>query len=257
MAAGLKPRFQVDSEGKHLDDLTLAETSGLVEQGIEGLAAKLPGYAQTMKVPADQYRRDLEKAIHKRLYLLSDPTIKSGRDNHEQFAITSSIKRDLSSIDAKMSDTFPVLRLGAVLLLGGGHYYVCLTPLCDSVRIPRGGAPFLLAELRVASGDFNLVISNGEKRGKLRTDRKHLKLRTLVFKPSESGVVRASHEKGGYTFRGFAPDTKAKKPRPTIFTWLGELKGMQAQRVVQSFAAHISRVGLDEFEWQRRSAPPS
>jgi hypothetical protein len=37
------------------------------------------------------------------------------------------------------------------------------------------------------------------------------------------------------------------------FEWLCDLKSNHAQRIVNDFSAYLSRVGLDESEWLRRS----
>ena len=35
------------------------------------------------------------------------------------------------------------------------------------------------------------------------------------------------------------------------FEWILELKDLHAQRILNSYSAHLSRVGLDESEWLR------
>jgi hypothetical protein len=42
---------------------------------------------------------------------------------------------------------------------------------------------------------------------------------------------------------------------PRRFEWIGELRESTALRIAKRVADRLSRIGLDESEWLRRSAP--
>lgn len=68
----------------------------------------------------------------------------------------------------------------------------------------------------------------------------------VSFTPTAEGVVRAHNDGASFLF---ASDSDRDHYR-----WVAALKYEDAQKVINKFAAHIARVGLDESEWLRRSA---
>ena len=68
-----------------------------------------------------------------------------------------------------------------------------------------------------------------------------------LFKPcTRSGRVVTARENGDLWFQ----DQNGDKYR-----FVGELRFDRATRLSQTFAGHVSRVGLTEFEWLRLAAP--
>jgi hypothetical protein len=137
---------------------------------------------------------------------------------------------------------------------GSREYLLCIQPRCDSVRL--GGEerkyPFLPYE-RLESGEaeFDLILRERDEYIRLRLLSKPFHFKTEIFKPSTDNpdAVRASGQDGGFIFESESSDSKRR------FRWVAELKREQAQREILGFTSNMSRVGLDEFEWLRLSAP--
>ncbi|WP_421895015.1 response regulator receiver domain [Marinoscillum sp.] len=154
----------------------------------------------------------------------------------------------------------PKLTLGTVVKgLKTGNYWVCIQQRCDSVRLEKAQTRrFLFLPLRKAQTGmghrFDFLTPDNTK---LRLVNKSYELRTIKFiDHNGDGFVKAKFDGSTYIFE---PEyyTSAKKPKAyteETFEWLFDLKDLHAQRIAHSFAAQISRVGLDETEWLRRWA---
>lgn len=162
------------------------------------------------------------------------------------------------------SDEAPMLTLGTIVqdITGSVEtspkYWLCIQPRCDSVRLGEGPHlfPFLpYKEVRESEGkkSFDLVVRNSEDefaRLKLIIQPSQCYMVPFIRSAEDTDVIRATKQNGGFVFEGGDSGT-AKRPR---FKWIADLKREQAQRDISGFASYISRVGLDEFEWLRRSA---
>lgn len=291
----LKPRMPLETDiARSKDELTLDEVKGLVRSGLPGLDEKTRGIRAAM-VPAAaaEHKKTLVQSLHKRLYLLTGEDEGQRRAQHDRFALITGMRRDVTTVVEAYAETHPALKLGAVLRCGK-EYWVCITPICDCVRIDDAGGSFLLAELLVADGDWNVIIEADGHPVRLVAERKRQTIKSVVFGPATGGLVRPMFEAGKPVFPEVVPAsnkvvaaTNGAAPAPvevvasteevapatggavpgadrTIpdagkadrYEWLGEMKPMQAQRIVQNFASNIARIGLDEFEWQRRHLPP-
>lgn len=147
----------------------------------------------------------------------------------------------------------PVLRLGTILKEipdsnakgAKPRYWVCVQPLCDSVRI-EGKRAFPFLKMSRNDNQFDLVLpDNGDNYVKVRICYRPYESRLIEFKANDTGVVRGDRENNKYVFT----DTGKKK-----YEWVAELKFEHAQRIVNKYANEQSRVGLDESEWLRLSA---
>ena len=69
-------------------------------------------------------------------------------------------------------------------------------------------------------------------------------LSIIMFGQTNNGIVEAEQEGDAFYFKDIN-DSK--------YTWILDLKESHAQRIANKFAAELSRVGLDESEWLRRS----
>ncbi len=119
--------------------------------------------------------------------------------------------------------------------------------MCDAVRL-SGPEPFIFASLTEDKGQFDLVVRSVSEEDKcLRLNDQVSKILSYTFVPDPaSGVVMStSLEQGGH----FVSQDGSK------FAWVCELRTSFAQRFVHRIAGNLSRIGLDEFEWQRRYAP--
>lgn len=143
------------------------------------------------------------------------------------------------------------LTLGTIVMSAEGSkhkYWVCIQPRCDSVRIKETTKfLFLSAELAEEESSFDIVIRQDDGFIKLKTKQDVSLLKTIRFEPDVNGndTIQPLSEDGRFVYT----DIDSKK-----YIWLGELKDNHAQRLANRFAAQLSRVGLDEYEWLRRNA---
>lgn len=153
--------------------------------------------------------------------------------------------------DKEPTATPPRLTLGTVVKGETGattSYLVCIQPRCDSVRLKDDDPPafaFLRGTKVSAADRFDFAVHDGSGYVRLQVESKTSNQVLLRFKPT-NGVVRARRTEHGNDFEAIEP--------AGTYRWIGQLKDTHAQRLAQRFASSISRVGLNESEWLRRSA---
>jgi hypothetical protein len=170
------------------------------------------------------------------------------KDVDLEFAMLSSLSRD-GSIDGGTTSP-PELRLGSILCLrasssgAGDRFFLCLQPLCDSVRL-QGVASFPLLplpEMDIDGNKFGLVV----REGALRVLSHELRLGLLEsskFRPNkQTQTVLAKWERDEWVFV-----TGARR-----YVWLGNLRTDKAHRLANSLGANAGRVGINEYEYFRR-----
>jgi len=205
----------------------------------------------------DGYRKILEKKLEEkgrilnsskwenygRNGLLKDTVLLFSEDdnsNHD-FAILTHHKSNFYKPGYK-----PKLSLGTVLKTSGdeSYYYLCIQPRCDSVRMEKGETrKFLFLPLETTDKDkrFSIIFKNKNgKYIKFKIKNHSYNLTTIYFQQTEKGAVIAVDD--------CFIDTDNKK-----YDWLLDLKDSHAQKIANEFAAKLSRVGIDESEWLRRS----
>ena len=143
----------------------------------------------------------------------------------------------------------PTLQLGTILRKrkgGSCEWFLCLTPLCDCVRLEEE-SNFLFLQLysgnksradiiiKTQAGTFEPLIVKKEK----------MRTLTMPFKPT-NGSDRINANRWRKEWR--------VKSNGTSYQWVGELRYTKALAIVHYVAANTSRVGVDEFEWLRRQA---
>lgn len=167
-----------------------------------------------------------------------------------EFAILTSMK---SKYD--FSKNNPSLTLGTLLKechnkeTDPDSYWLCIQPKCECVRI-KEYRKFLFLLLTKIDGEklFDFVIKDNNKYIKLRVNYKAYESRLFEFEGNKKRQMIISEkdtEENYYYFRSV---------HYTYFNWMSELSNEHAQRIANKFASNISRVGLDESEWLRRSA---
>lgn len=171
-------------------------------------------------------------------------SIKDGNvKDHLELSAIQCVKRDYSVKDSLV----PEMRQGTVLRAKVSNkdvYYVCIQPLCDSLRLDCATNFTFLKISKASSGaPFTHVIRDKETHIRLKIDAASKKINVFNFDPcSETKVVKASREELAYYFK----DVDGNQ-----FAWLGELKPTIAQEIVNTVSASMSRVGFDSFEWLR------
>jgi len=210
--------------------------SAFISQEVDGASSLVLNKSGIKKC-----ERDLLKD-HACLVFAPESIAKKGCN--EEFAILTHQKRNyLSSIKC------PFLTLGVVVKYAG-RYLVCIQQNCDSMRIYEGGKRnFLFLPLKENTHSFDVLFKNEDNEYVyLLTCCKNCQdLESIEFASTcNTGVVQAQKEDKCYYFMG-AGDADVK------FQWILNLKEAHAQKIVNKFAANLSRVGLDESEWLRRS----
>ena len=175
--------------------------------------------------------------------LYSDLTSELHKALYKEFAILTHHK----SLYRPITD-IPILSLGSVVLSTNGNYYVCIQQRCDSVRIfAPDERRFLFILLNKIGEDkpFDFVAPSGVK---LQIENKSYSIRTIRFIGHEEGIIKAIEKDGKYYFK-----QKYQGEHDEKFEWLFDLKDLHAQRIIANYTAELNRVGLDDFEWIRRS----
>lgn len=89
-------------------------------------------------------------------------------------------------------------------------------------------------------GEYPLIVNNELK---LFPNKSSFAIKTVKFKPKEGAtIIQASKKEDKYVFYSSYGET---------YEWVVDLKEMQAQRILNSYCAQLSRVGLNESEWLR------
>lgn len=174
-----------------------------------------------------------------------------GDDCHEQLSIIECKRRDGLSLNNEPYE--PNVKLGSIIKDVNENYYVCLQPLCDSVRLKSPtGFIFLKAEVvSAAKGKFTHVIrtKQGEKI-KLIIRPKATNIFKFILTPDLSTkTVKSIQIENNYLIEYQNANNEIED-----LTWLGELKNNVAQAIANNLASNISRVGLDTNEWLRLSS---
>lgn len=146
----------------------------------------------------------------------------------------------------------PKLTLGTIMksIKNESSYFICIQQKCDSVRINKDEErKFLFLPLKkVTDNKFDVVTPDGIK---LKRDKKSFSLRTIIFKcNNDDGVIKGElNASGKYIYK-----QKYIGESDEQFEWVLDLKDLHSQRIVTDYASVLSRVGLDESEWLRRSS---
>lgn len=154
-------------------------------------------------------------------------------------------------------DAVQNLHLGCVVKKGD-DYYLCLQPACDSVRIPSKESieskldensnkkqpvpkSFVFLKLEKSEDKVDFYIQNTSEIIGLYVI--YNQVENFYFSGDNDGLVSLSRE-------GFY-ETYATEDASIKFSFVCCLKPMFAQKIANNFAANISRVGIDQFEWLR------
>ena len=120
-------------------------------------------------------------------------------------------------------------------------YWLCIQPKCDGVRIEKSREFIFLKLKKTEAANFNIILPTGEM---FEIDYKVYNSTFKRFK-STNGKVIGQKEGDDIVF--------ILHNAPNKFHWLGELKNDFAQHVSNQFATQLSRVGINHYEWLRRS----
>ncbi len=146
----------------------------------------------------------------------------------------------------------PVLTLGVVVEAPNespdgfpSGYYLCLQPLCDSVRLEEARAfPFLPLDLPIGV-PARLVLADRGIPVAVTARLKLHHLRSADFRPDDQGLVHAQHDDDEWYF----VDQSAQ---PKMYRYVTRLRDIISQRLAHELGTDSSRVGTNDPEWIRR-----
>lgn len=242
---GNSAKIVLDEENGVVHDIPEGTAQILIEEPVAALKPHFKEFGDAVKKKPNEIANQFgPEGIAKKLYSILGDELSDGIKHHEQFAIASGVRLANGSSDFR-SRQLPTVKLGTVIH-DGGHYFLCLTPVCDSVRLKGGKAKFLFGRLDEHPDKFNFIVADEGERKRLLIDRKDLFLKTFELRPSTDEVVRVELKYIDYAI--------PLAEEGDYIRWIAEMKPMQAQRVVGSITSNLSRIGLDEFEWLRQLA---
>lgn len=221
------------ASAKNAKTVTVEDLMKLVDSGPAGLA----------RIPNVSGGRGQQDKLHERLYLLLSEDLENGIAVHHEFARASAHIREQAAVD---SDYRATLGLGSIVRRGA-EYLVCIQPSCDALRLRRT-TQFIFASLTSANSVFDVVVR--EPAGAnicLKLNAQASTVQTAPFDPDQNtGRILTVARESGQAFVSTAGEE---------FIWVCDLRTLFAQRFAHRIAQNLSRVGLDEFEWQRRHLP--
>ena len=211
-----------------------------VEQLMKLVDAGPPGLAEIPDIRAGKAQQD---KLHERLYLMVADDLRSSISAHHEFARTSAHARERHRV---APDYRAKLTLGTIVR-SEDEYLICIQPVCDAVRLQNPTA-FVFSPLVVDTNRFDVVVSDPVGTTVcLKLNARVSAVRTIDFGPdADTRTVVSVPDSDGQAFVGVL----GRK-----LTWICDLKTSFALRLSHRVAENLSRIGLDEFEWQRRHAP--
>lgn len=139
----------------------------------------------------------------------------------------------------------PSLTLGTILKFQKDHvdyYYLCIQPKCDNVRIEKNREfLFLSLKLNEKHKDFDIIVDYNSDTLYFDIDYTIYKAKFFSFKANQHKLIQSTFLNDKIQFVG-----------TTNMEWISELKNDFAQRISNTFASNLSRVGTNHSEWFRR-----
>ena len=208
------------------------------------------GFFHKIGLSSSQVKK-IDKDFHNKVHTYYSKTPSTELKVSEEFSILTHHKSIF-----KAANTVPKLSLGTVIQgVVSGEYLVCIQQSCDSVRIkPEESRRFIFLPLKNQEDKKNIDIvtrEGGEYRYFKVDYSNSYKLRTIKFS-TNTGYILAVWDGSNFIFE---PDYSSCDfdPAQEKFRWSFDLKDLHAQRILNEFASKMSRVGLDESEWLRKS----
>ena len=232
-AAGQEFMLRVgDGSGTEEQSLSVSDVMRLVDAGSDGLK----------EIESVQIGEKKQKTLHERLYRLLASNGDDGVAAHREFARLSTHMREFGTIDPQGRIA---LGLGSIVRRVD-EYLLCIQPRCDAVRL-KGDIQFVFSALMNKSGELDIVVREIDGHDVcLACNASSAAIRVDRFASDRtSGRVLAAQSGAHHAFTSVAGEE---------YIWLCDLQPSFAQRFVHRIANNMSRVGLNEFEWQRRQS---
>lgn len=147
---------------------------------------------------------------------------------------------------SSFGETPPRLELGVVLQDEDGNYWLCIQPLCDSVRLDTSRAFPMLPVNRQPQKPAAMIRSlEGDAIG-IGFDSTPHNLNMPTFQPASQGSVIAQGDSSSWHFTSL---------EGAQYRAVARLRPELAAQAVHGLASAASRAGADISEWLRRGAP--
>ena len=215
LAGSLRQSTKVPQDVKDLDDESLAR-----EAIASGLAGVRLGDSRVSKA-------------------VDDLTVAFG----DGVASSEALAVMMSSSD--FGQTAPRLELGVVLRDNSGNYWLCIQPLCDSVRVKCRRAFPMLGLVPDDRRPAAMIRSPDNTLIGIRFDTAPYKLAMPEFKRTSAGAVFA---------HGQTPEWRFTDVDDVEYLAVTRLRPELAAQAVQGLTSAASRPGFDGSEWLRRKA---
>ena len=236
MESSLTDLLDEDSIGERLEQSDIVEVPQILSEKLEDYSAEEALALGFAKLGLNDNR----------LNRLLAPLVGAfgvGREPHESLAVLMS--------STPFGDTTPRLEAG-VVLENEGEYWLCVQPLCDSVRLqgPRKfpllplvvnvdetGSPKRDSEAMIRAADGTALPVSFSK--------KHYELLMTEFEPSKNeSSVLAQPEGDAWYF---------KDTNQTRYRAICRFRSEFTRQAVQKLTSGVARTGVDLSEWLRRS----
>lgn len=167
----------------------------------------------------------------------------SSLDQHLELSAIQCTRRNMHTLGENYK---PTLKQGVVIKRQGkNEYYVCIQPLCDSVRLTCNTNFTFLKISKVSKTKPMTHVIHGVDVAHLAFDvdpkSKNIYMAQFLPEPAEK-MVKAELCNQKYIF----------KSEDQVFEWCGEFKQPIFQGIVNDVSASLARVGFDSFEWLRQ-----
>ena len=210
----------------------------------DGLKLSLERYWEEHKF--GDFPKNAVDNLEKKIFAFGAAFIAEGIDSDKidcEFSILTHHKSNL-----KQPSSNPKMSLGTIVRdVNTGRYYLCIQAKCDSVRLNEERRFLFVPLIVIDSTGLRFQIVVGEANyTKLQIKKDAFELRTIKFRPRGNGEsVSAEFNDPKFVFQSIYNEQ---------FEWICDLKDLHAQRAATNYAYQLSRVGLDEAEWLRRSS---
>lgn len=180
--------------------------------------------------------------IEKKLSNFASSTIQfelsqSSEQAHLELSAIECLRRDI----VNNTDVNPVLKQGTILKQNE-NYFVCIQPICDSVRLEDNTNFLFLKAEKVGEKKFSHVLRVGNNEYKTVKFKPLSKFVCLMTFSPENKMIRAEKNNDKFIFKSVNGEN---------FEWCGEFKQAIYQEIVNAVSGSIARVGFDSFEWLR------
>jgi Response receiver domain len=139
------------------------------------------------------------------------------------------------------------LELGVVVQIDG-EYWVCVQPLCDSVRLTSSTAfPFLPLRENTKTSSLGVTFKVAPNTLKRYVDCHPRDILMIKFEPDATGTVAAVSGGEGRAWARFSTSDTGIQ-----VTFATQLKPAHCQYIAHVLGTKFSRIGLNESEWQRK-----